>query len=59
MSAHQDPLLMALAERDAELAALLATGYLRMRQKALAACAENEAPCDRTVNSRENGKDVA
>jgi hypothetical protein len=42
-------------DRRAEIAQILATGYLRYLEKDLAASAEPEAPCDDTVDSREKG----
>ena len=53
---RRDPGAMAPADRIAELGALLATGYRRLRlnrlnpQNWLAESAEAEAPCDPAVN---------
>jgi hypothetical protein len=53
----RDPTAMALDERIAALAAMLATGYLRLsisRQKELDLADPAEAPCEAVVNSVEN-----
>ena len=50
-----NPAEMGQAERLAEIGAILAAGYGRFLQKALAASREAEAPCDDTVNGREKG----
>ena len=58
------PSLMTPAARIAELGAILATGYRRVRlsrEKSLAESAEPEAPCDQAVdgNGAEPAKEVA
>ncbi len=51
----RDPSAMTPDERLAELGRILAAGYGRYLQKALAASADTEAPCADAVNSREKG----
>ncbi len=50
-----NPAEMGQAQRLAEIGAILAAGYVRFLEKALAASREPEAPCDDAVNSREKG----
>ncbi len=48
----RDPAALTPGERMAELGAILATGYRRLRLS-LAESGQAEAPCDRSVNAKE------
>ena len=57
-----DPAAMAPTARIAELGAILAAGYRRLRlnrQNCLAASRESEPSCDQTVDSAENDEEAA
>ncbi len=53
---RRDPADMTPGGRLAEVASILAAGYVRILQKRLALLADDTAPCDHAVDGREKGE---